>query len=675
MRKVLAGALALGIVSASVFLGVGSASAADPLPPGPVFPNVPPVSQPNAYNPSKSTGRRFMINILGGVLGKAQPNSWRAEQLANRYVFDPIGEWDSLQRRLGVDPADTRYLTQPSTVEDYTLARRELEVGQEKAGRNLRAPSTRMQVLGKAASVVGGKVIPLAGAGLVGFELGVAGGKGISSLLGFNVEGGLCTGDAGGFVGAITATDCKSFFAISDSYAKNQDVVPGVVGDRVCGVGSESGKCATLLGVRRYLQGNVDPYVVSAFKFEGGLTGVWIEYAPPLAPSQVILNQSPVNDGKNYEGGYPCYLAAGNLVVKCNRAREFRANELQPVRYWVSTSVASPRAVVKSVDTDPQRILRCVVTGTDGVVRSTDSAPYRDGAGQLPPPVCPSLPEGVTAANVGVDTVGPKGPERVFEQPTTAEFQDWFTKYPECRTGACKLDLVRKATTGTIPASCFDLGDACAAWFDDPQKDAVYQCRYGLKDVGLGECAVYSGVFKPERVTAGAPYSDPVTGVWSGGQSSPSAASDAFGRPLQNPDGRRECYDKGWSAANPVEWVMVPVGCSLERAFVPRTAVVGVGAAKVVGQWQATAPGAAVQAVTAWKFNVAVGGCNGLAVRLPFLDVVGMGTFRIGSACPGSLLATAADVSRIALNIVVSLGGAMAITRYLGGIVNYGGVG
>ena len=148
-------------------------------------------------------------------------------------------------------------------------------------------------------------------------------------------------------------------------------------------------------------------------------------------------------------------------------------------------------------------------------------------------------------------------------------------------------------------------------------------------------------MFKKERIAVGAPYSDPLTGVWTGGQSSPTEADRLMGAPVRNPEAFRSCFGKGWAEFNPVEWVFTPIRCGYEWAFVPRPAVVGAQVVKLGSAWDHSAPVVVPAAVSSWSFVAPPNGCHGVMVDVFFLGP----PFPVLNACDGDVLAPLAKAS------------------------------
>ena len=324
-------------------------------------------------------------------------------------------------------------------------------------------------------------------------------------------------------------------------------------------------------------------------------------------------------------------------------------------------------------DGNPDRYLTCSITGNDGITYTLDTPVFKETDGSIPQPECPILPDGVAALNVAVDENGGGQSNNWYNEETTPEYQQWLTDYPECRTGSCKLDLLVLGTSA--PASCFDVGEVCADWFVDPDKVTNYQCTYGTHTVALEECYVYEGVFKPDRIAVGAPYSDPMTGEWSGGQSAATPDQLALGQPVQSPDAIRVCSGLASAGFDPVAWVMRPIQCALEWAFVPRASVINLQGASVMGAWDDTVFGQVGLILAPFAAIPIATGCTGWPVDLVNTwPVPWEWHLVLGEACSGPT-AVLAGVIRTISGGLLALGGLLAVSSYLGVPLGFRGFG
>lgn len=602
-----------------------------------------------------------MINVLGSVLKGATPNKWKREQLANKNQYN--FSWEKAEAELGM-PFDqpegylitNGYLDNPQTKADYDLRAAELK---QKGGKNGKRNATPATKVGKLT-----KTVEFVGAAVLGSQLGFAVGKGFSETVGFDVDGGLCSPsfDDLGLVAMITGTDCTDFFALDPAFIQNTDAPVTYAYGVYC---SDDGtQCATLMGLTPATGSTV---VYPCFKLTKGtiVPDLWSKKA-------AVTDTSFTSAGLSMSYNSTCVSAgfAGTQISGLH-------SKGVPVAQWYvrfpgkTASAANAQTTVTTAG-DPDRTLKCSVLGSNGQTYEASTAAFKESGGELPAPNCPVLPEGVTAQNFKVS----ESPAKVgdpfldlYTENTTPEYRDWMTAFPQCQTGACRLDLL-KIGTGT-PVSCFDVEGSCTDWFADPNKTANYQCTYGPNPVSLAECNVYSGVFKPERLAIGAAYSDPETGEWSGAQASPSVATGLMGKPVMNPALGRNCWTGGWAGFNPVEWVMQPIQCAIEWAAVPRPAVVQAQAIKLDTDWKTTQVGKFSTAVTSYNFVAPANGCQGIPVDVFFLGP----PFYVMNACPGDMLAGMAGWARVFGNLAISIIGVMALSRMFAGIVQYRGLG
>lgn len=266
--------------------------------------------------------------------------------------------------------------------------------------------------------------------------------------------------------------------------------------------------------------------------------------------------------------------------------------------------------------------------------------------------------------------------------------RDWQTQFPNCWDGSCSLDLVKKIG-GEMTLDCFEAPDQCLNWHEEVAGGSTsYECRYAQQVVDISECNVYSRVFDRTAVQQGTGYADPKTGQRPGTQTNPTtgtqtppqtnpgAASSGMGSPVQNPQTNRQCWPQGWAAFNPFEWVLQPVKCALEWAFVPRKSVVqntmnGVRLAAMNSK-----PGELAATVNTWQAYTAAmngGGCAGPMVNLELMDIVSYSGTPL-SAC-SEPAASLAHWSKIIIGAGAILLGLFAITRHVGRVFGYGGLG
>lgn len=697
--KATAATAALLLAAGIVFAGATPATAATP-----------------DFSPSVNGPRQFMINVLGSVLGKAAPKGWRAEQIANEYKFNH--SWDELAARTGIrsdatpgQMITTDWSTMPQTKADYDLLRAEQALygstqGQasnttgNKRGTPLRVPATTATKLLNGVGAAAGVVTT----GAIGVQVGA----GITTMFGIDGNGLVCAAahdnPLGGMLSMLSGQDCSTY-DFDPTFEANKGIVPGQLG--AVSQCKRSGQPAVVTGValpNPDCRGGSVGFVRNGYPFRAGGPAVVAEFSetanPRTVKARITVGQSagaPAADGRSISlpnVGIYCLDSAGIIrstagsfspTVKFPQTDGAAYDQSFTVALpSVSTSCAMIGARIQTLDStgalvhgfvyksgqpmaplvvteaDPDRQLQCSIVGDNGATYTQLSAVFKETGDATAAAQCPVLPDGVRPANVKIDEVGGGETKTLSDQPVSTEYANWWDTYPECRTGACKLDLIKK---GGAPVSCFDLDAACADWFAQPNKADLYQCRYGQHDVALAECNVYEGVFKKERQTVGAPYSDPMTGEWSGGQSSPKPDADAMSQSLQDPAARRACTGMNVTGFDPVGFVMRPIQCALEWAFVPRVAVVELEAVKMQDAWSDTPPGTFVTTMGTFEIEMA-SSCAGYPVTM-----LGK-TFNIGAACSG-VFKDFADRVRPITSILAGFAGLFGISSSVGSVIGF----
>lgn len=647
-RRVWSGAL---VVSLSVGMVVGAAPSASF---AASVPTSVPAATPPDFTPSGNSAKKWALNILGSVLGGAMPNKWRAEQLANQYRYG--NSFEGLNAQFGYSSryGDGSPMPAPGdgTYDDYMIAKAERAM----QSKPFRPPATKMM---KFTKTVGGVAV-----GMTGYSMSAAFGSGVIDVFFEDANGLVCAKDVAngnGLLSMMTGRDCSAFEAAAE-YVVNADSAMGWAASGPLCSGSV---CSTFLGFAYTVEAT--PMRRSCWITTGGSAFAIYQYSLRASDSSMqkaFTGQSSPTDCTGTYGGSTHQTTAHSDTTT------------YPIVYGYSaTGGAAPEVTLTGTHSDPARTFDCTVTGNDGLTYTAATDEFTE-AGAWLTPVCPTLPPGVLPQSVGVEecTVGgscvPVGSETV-----TPEFTDSMVAYPECADGSCMLDLV------SVPdqASCFELADgACADWFADPDKAITYLCRYGDHDVALSECNAYARVFTPAATTAGSAYADPTTGLWSGGQSSPAAASGFMAATVQDPEVDRQCLPSGWAVLNPVEWVMRPVQCALEWAFVPRPAVVAFEAETARTSWAGTS---VVQvASVAGNLGTLVGELDGDCQGPPVTFGEGLATFGLSgthyplTACEGTA-ATLAGVSRASAVGTVGLFALFSMLHFFGVSIGFTGFG
>lgn len=385
-----------------------------------------------------------------------------------------------------------------------------------------------------------------------------------------------------------------------------------------------------------------------------------------------ILGVTAPRDGSQVVQALSSSAVALNAST-CVKRATFMTTEYATGRAggWVWVEGA-PQVEMEYAPANPDRTLQCTITGTDGQTYTANSPAYKQDGGDLPVPDCPTLPEGVFPANTTLTENGGGQSNVLYDEPSSEAFKDAATKYPDCLTFPCALDLLLK-TTGQ---SCFDLDAQCDGWRTDTQREDKYQCSYGAYDVPLFECNVYGTTFNFDLRTGGQPYADPATGLPTNTPVAPTVVEQLMQSGVMPPEGARNCWPTGWGALNPLNYVYTPVRCVLEWAFVPREAAVKLELASLSASWAGTPPGLVFEAAEGWGAELPeADGCQGPPVPLKLEWPMHIDhTMYPLYACDGPG-AFAAGLCRMLSSIAMIYGSFRAITWYLGRSVGYGGFG
>lgn len=633
----------------------------------------------NDFTPSPNKFREYMLNVTSNVLKGAMPDAWKREQLANQYRYNH--SWESLNAQFGFDSANKSYMGKPDSYDDYVIRKLEMDKKGGFGNKPLSAPATKPSKWQKLSKGAAGVFLPLL-AWEVSNGLTTAAVDEVGGWFGFDANGAVCGQSDGWGKNAaqlLTGRDC-SMWAPTMEYLQSlggmdAKCVKTYANDVYCllpmftKVRSDSAYTFTFVcAVTESLPLSEFPDIPQyqsgrwVFEFESGRvwksgTGEWSSSLKPGECGGGTAGDSTI--------GYHSFWRVNGVDD-----RDHLENG-SIVDFWPeSTSVGKFDAPTrKLVDEVEEMQLECAVTLDDGTVIRSTGKRYGKSTDALEPPACPSIPEGRTASNVEIKEqqagAAPGSGETVSNQPTTAEYQDWATKFPECGTGACKLDLIQKPK-----ASCFDLEYGCAEWFDDPAKDTKYQCRYGVNDVDLEECAVYAGLFKPGRVDTGSPYTDPETGVWSGGKNSVEESRGAMGMAVQDPNAVRSCDGtSGAGSFDPIRFIMRPIQCALEWAFVPRSAVVEAELSGGEQAWNKKPPKVIADVVSGFAVSPAVSGCS---VTLPVFTGVYANHVKVIDNCPGSWASVLMPISKVATTAIMLVLVIVVVRRQIAGMVGYG---
>lgn len=685
MRIKLAAALLAGGILSLTALGAAPASAAVPS----VAVEAGPPANPD-FTPSSNGLKKWMINTLGSVLGKATPDSWQAEQIANEFQYNH--SWEAIGAAVDGTPRWDPTTGVPSSYDDYILqgaAQQFNPKTQGGAGGNqYTIPATKATKMQKAVGAAGAAVVAV-----TGWQLGTSIGSGITNLFGIDSQGLVCSSGAAGLLGAITGADCGALANelaqgeqntdVSASYgfapiSRNGITVSGLQGYAVqpdsasgtirynlyaCFVGSRT---ASQTGIVGQLGISSAPGPVQYEPAIAAISTVTTILCPDMGGYQIAASIGCGQAGLTTCSGYNSFptqaaatAAQGTITLHC----------IEPA--GVVNCGTGSSAITQS-PSNPPRQLACTVHGDDGNDYTANSPDFTETDASIPAPVCPPLPSGVHASNVEVAENGGGQHNVLSSQPTTTAYQHQTTAYPGCDDGGCELLLNMKQPDGTYK-DCTDLGTTCNGWFTDANKTDDYRCTFGGQSVELAECNLYSGIFDPARIAAGAPYSDPTTGQWSGGQNGPDESQQAYGTTVQDPVKPRSCDATTASGFDPIAWVMRPVQCALEWAFVPEPMQVKVDMETSKNAWDDTLPAQVITMVQNWAPAADQSGCK-ISVDLPRPAMFGGGTQHLDvvNACDGPM-ATLAGISRTITSAVFIVAAALAIRRAAAGSIGYRG--
>ncbi len=571
-----------------------------------------------------------------------------------------------------------------------------------------RVPAT---TLGTVTKVVGGVSIALVVA-----RAGVALGVSIDQTLGFDPTGGLCAGSSTDPVLAaitgIAGTNCAQWqLSKGMMLAANSDVSVTPYGGVACAAAgscfSASWQKITFTDTRFSYSatGNYACFTLSGSPMLSGTDGNGATFyyqdsggaaIPGFADSNGVIHTSavyPNQPGYTYDGGdttaknplvghcspdLTSYFYQSSHTTGSGGPMQPDAPLLVPAEYgwavynsstgtysWQSGTTPAPVTVPNA---NPTRQFKCVIAFQSGGSATAYTANFTEGgATAVPAPVCPAVPPSEIPTTTTIYETSPGGDIQLFQQPTTPEYQNWKSTYPECANGSCLLDLRKSAV------SCFQNAAACDGWMTDPNRDTLYACWYGTHSVPLSQCYVYAPTFTPAKVAAGMPYADPSTGTSTGVQTAP-VEGGVMDNPVNAPSSTpRQCWPTGWGQLNPLAWVLQPLQCGLTWAFVPSQPQVDAQLAKVQTAWKATPMFQMAGVVTGWHFQIAMTGCKGPGVPI----VYGTKTYDTWyplNACDQPM-AFWAGVCSTAVNLAFIILGGLAITRHIGGIVQYGGLG
>lgn len=208
------------------------------------------------------------------------------------------------------------------------------------------------------------------------------------------------------------------------------------------------------------------------------------------------------------------------------------------------------------------------IGGPRTVTATGPSLQLSNGAHIVAPDVACSPGEVATRSTIDWtgDTSG-----QVKELVPAVDAPDWVVampaEYPDCMgEEACPLVLRRVDVEPDL--DCTVVPTSCVRWEFDLNRDSKYECWWGPYQVALRQCAVF-------RETPSPTYPPSLDAL---------PPPETIGQPA--PDETSDCWPSGWGVLNPVGWVLQPVKCALEWAFVPSPTVVDSVVADVSEEWE-----------------------------------------------------------------------------------------
>jgi hypothetical protein len=511
--------------------------------------------------------------------------------------------------------------------------------------------------------------------------------NGVTSWVGIDANNTVCSDPtaSSGFINWLTGQDCTAF---KQAAAYNADTgIQNVIGSTTAC--NSTNDCVQVVGTSSFASGSgaygppgttsivpttcfsettVTPQTGSGFA-QLYVTYGGVEYNANAYPTNnrwwifSACNGSPADTAHSYSASlaWPVFTAQ----VTPATITSIRMKNASGGAFGAASAVTNS-------GTDPAVTLVCTETFTSGSPASASTAVFHESSGAFPPPVCPSS-SGKTVTDVQVAEVG-SGVYRVLsDQPTTAQYQaDQSQANTLCSGAACILDLMDLKTG----KSCFSEADTCNGWLDDPTLSADYQCTYGGVAQDVNQCYVYAVTFDTAKRQAGDAYADPHTGqdVGDQGPTSWSADTGLSNEAVTPPSATRSCFGGSWSDFNPLQWVLQPIQCALQWAFVPDPAVAAMAGASMTTAWSGTEFGQISPLLGQFSSIPVSTGCSGLPIDISETWPVVWGIhWNFGAACSGPLSSWAALVNGL-LGALILAAAVIPVVRYVaaaGGFVGF----
>lgn len=486
--------------------------------------------------------------------------------------------------------------------------------------------------------------------------------SGVLGMFGIDAHGAVCgfEGSSSGVVNFLTGQDC-SMYEQAREFDPNEGELIGSFGDMICN--HNESRCVQLEGVVSYYH-DTGAAAYDAMRY---CFGTGTEYVAGYFNSLRffdtqgnLLDLRMVGPGRGGTAGNYCADGQWDIGVNDNLSFQYLPDLF--TSYGFSSS---QRAAIQNYDGNPTRWIECKIHWSSGHIDTAVSSTFTEADGAYPAPVCPDAPAGahpqrqiLTVVGLGIE------PYTYFDQTVTPEYDEFIIENDDCLEFACFLDVVIIESG----LSCFSstVTESCADWFHDPDRDTKYRCEYGGRTNPMQSCFVYANLFNADKRAAGLAYVDPLTGEEVPGTTTSTRADEwAMQNPIR-PGGAgetRSCWGGSWSW-NPVDWVLRPIQCAAEWAFVPRPAAVEQTTYEIEQSWHRTTIARSVIAIggAAMAFeSLGEGGCGGIPISLGGIapDIVNLGEHRILAACSGDYFESWAQLCKL------FLGGGILWTGFL----------
>lgn len=387
-------------------------------------------------------------------------------------------------------------------------------------------------------------------------------------------------------------------------------------------------------------------------------------------------------------GGDPTFALGGDAAISSisGDTGAGRINSVPvtpPPGYSIQGSAGAP-----ATGTAAEVMLRTIETDDQGHTAQCDTRQFLETDTVIPQPCEPTLPSGwgVTQHHTIeiVPATGSEAPNVIQDYDTSPGFREQQSAHPQCATQVCLLTLTKIAGSPTGECSDFSTSpNPCADWYADSSKSNDYQCEYGGSVVDLSECNVYAPLYKPGSLTAGTAYAPPGTDPSAPPQTQTSKPPATDGGPSTitppGPTGdSSSCFAQGFGSPNPIDWVLTPVKCALQWAFVPDDATTQADVQGMQHAWDQTFPVEAVTMVSAWHLDPSVSECGGIPYDF---HLGGFGGSTGSTDLQGTLLnacdptlAPWAGIVKAVSTIVIIIGCIISVTRSAAAVIGYTGL-